>query len=340
MPGAVEFTPVTSQLGVPTRVERGDLIFRPADLDDAAAVADVLSEVYPAQPSDPEVLRHWWASMDPAWTVERFIIEHGGSTVGIANQIHAPWEKLSKRYGRVGANLRPGLRTEDRLARAFDLVEDRSRRDGTEVWSAGTYEDDQFLVDFLQARGYREERRGKAWELDLVANRERLTKMAEASRERMRRQGITIGVFSDDPDPDKYRKTHEMNEEATQDVPTTVPHVAEPLDQFMKWLRSPSTHEDRLWIARRGDDIVGMSILAYPPKRGHVATDWTGTARSVRGQGVARALKLETVMQAIALGVTKVQTDNDSQNAPILHLNEEMGYTQIPGWIQLLKAAT
>ncbi len=322
------------------RVERRDIAFRSATLDDATAVADVLTELYPEQPEDPEVLRHWWASIDPNWTVERFVIEHAGKAVGVASHMHTPWEQLTRKYGRVGANVRPALRTEERYANAFDFVEERSRQTGTEVFTAGTYEDDRFLIDFLERRGYAEERRGKAWELDLVRNRERLAKMAEESRARMRRQGIKIMVFSNDPDPDRYRKTHEMNEEATQDVPTTVPHVPEPLDQFMKWLKSPSTHEDRLWIARRGEDIVGISILAYPPQRGHVATDWTGTARSVRGQGVARALKLETVMQAIELGVTKVQTDNDSQNAPILHLNEEMGYTQIPGWIQFLKDAT
>jgi GNAT superfamily N-acetyltransferase len=68
-----------------------------------------------------------------------------------------------------------------------------------------------------------------------------------------------------------------------------------------------------------------------------VWTDWTGTARKVRGRGVARALKLETVMQAIALGTKRVRTENDGENAPILHLNEEMGYTRIPGSVQLLK---
>ncbi len=331
---------MTSDIWAATRLGSGDLDLRPATLDDAAAVADVLTDLYPGQPQDAEVLRHWWASADPAWTIERYVIELAGKVVGSASHMHAPWEQLDRRYGRVGANVRPELRTEERYSSAFDFLEDRSRRTGTEVFTAGTYEDDGFLIDFLERRGYREERRGKAWELDLVANHERLARMAEGSRARMLRQGTLVLVFSDDPDPDKYRKTHEMNEEATQDAPTTVPHVPEPLDQFMKWLKSPSTHEDRLWIARRGDDIVGMSILAYPPQRGHVATDWTGTARSVRGQGVARALKLATVMQAIDLGVTKVQTDNDSQNAPILHLNEEMGYTRIPGWIQFLRSAT
>jgi hypothetical protein len=80
-------------------------------------------------------------------------------------------------------------------------------------------------------------------------------------------------------------------------------------------------------------------VLAYPPTRGNVWTDWTGTGRKVRGRGVARALKLETVMQAMALGTKRVRTENDGANAPILHLNEEMGYTRIPGWVQLLREA-
>ena len=75
------------------------------------------------------------------------------------------------------------------------------------------------------------------------------------------------------------------------------------------------------------------------PTRGNVWTDWTGTARRIRGRGVARALKLETVMQAIALGTERVRTENDGANAPILHLNAELGYVRIPGWIQFLAGA-
>ena len=94
-----------------------------------------------------------------------------------------------------------------------------------------------------------------------------------------------------------------------------------------------------MWIAREGDDIVGISVLAYPPMRGNVWPDWTGTARKVRGRGVARALKLETVMQAIALGVKSVRTENDGENAPILHLNEQMGYRASPAGFSLEEAA-
>ena len=94
------------------------------------------------------------------------------------------------------------------------------------------------------------------------------------------------------------------------------------------------------WIARTGDDVVGVSMLIYPPVRGVVMTDWTATARSVRGRGVARALKCETVAQAMALGVTRVRTDNDSTNAPILHLNAAMGYVRRPDKVEFHKPAS
>ena len=82
-----------------------------------------------------------------------------------------------------------------------------------------------------------------------------------------------------------------------------------------------------------------MSVLAYPPQRGNVWTAWTCTARSVRGRGLARALKLETLAQAIELGVPKVRTANDGENAPILHLNEQMGYQRLPGWLEFHRTA-
>jgi len=94
---------------------------------------------------------------------------------------------------------------------------------------------------------------------------------------------------------------------------------------------------DRIWIAREDNDILGISQLSYPPVRGVVATDWTGVARKARGRGIARALKCETLMQAIVLGVDRVRTDNDSTNAPILHINETMGYCRRHDGIQFLK---
>ncbi len=200
-------------------------------------------------------------------------------------------------------------------------------------------EDDELRIAAVLRRGYREDRRSRRWELDLVANRDRLLAMTAESRAKMRAEGIWLLTLADDTDPEKHVKIWRMSEEASLDIPTTLPHVPESLEDYLRWLRSPDLREDRFWVARLGDDVVGVSVLGYPPVRGVVGTSWTATARAVRGRGVARALKCETVAQAIALGVARVRTGNDAANAPILHINDTMGYRLIPGGISFLKDA-
>ncbi len=319
-----------------TRV--ADLEARPATLDDATIVSDIQTAIDPDDPSDPQITRYQWKTALP-WPRERFLLELAGRAVGFAYHAHAPWEEMSQRFGWVGAYLQPTEHTRERAMAAWDLVEERSRAEGTRTFTVWAFEKQTDLIAILVERGYAEERRGKGWELDLVTNRERLERMAEESLERMRGEGIAVRTLAADADPEAEQKLWQVWQESLQDVPTTTPIPTVPFDQWRKWLSKPGVARDAVWIAREGEAIVGVSALSYPPVRGNVWTDYTGTARSVRGRGVARALKLQTVMQAIGRGVPRVRTGNDAANAPILHLNEEMGYRQFGGGIQYLKPA-
>lgn len=314
-----------------------DLELREATLDDATFEADLFTAVRPSDPEDGALIRHWWIVQARDQLEERWIVTREGRPVGIAYAGHVAWENMPERHARVNAELLPAVRTPERLAALYAHVEARAAAAGTKILNTWAWEDDDRLLGVLTGRGFHEERRERYWECDLVANRERLEAMAEQSRRRMRDAGIGIHTLDLDDDPERYPKIWRMSDEAEQDIPTTVPHVGTPWEVFEEWMRSPGLREDRIWIARDGDDIVGISMLSYPPTRGFVETDWTGTARKIRGRGVARALKCETVMQAITLGVDRVRTDNDGENAPILHLNAEMGYTRRKDEIQLFK---
>jgi len=315
-----------------------DLELRPATIDDAAAVADIDTAVFPDDAKDPTLERYWWTLREATDVTERMVAVHGGTIAGYTFRRHPAWEKMPQRFGRVGAELQPALRSPERLDALYAYLEGTSRSDGTKKVTSWAWEDDVLRIGVLTARGFREERRERFWELDLVEGRERITKMAAESRARMREEGIRLLTLAEETDPAKFEKLKRMSDEAEEDVPTTVPHVPLEMDQFMKWFASPALRPDRIWIARDGDEIVGISMLAYPPVRGSVATDWTGMARRARGRGIARALKCETLMQAIALGVDRVRTDNDSTNAPILHINETMGYKRRHDMVQFLKA--
>jgi len=318
-------------------VKVADLTLRPATLDDAAFVADVLTEAHPGDPEDPQLMRHWWTIQDPEATVERFVAAVGGADVGYVMRSHESWAKMPERFGRLACVLRPAAWSAARVDALIGAMEERQRADGAKKLTMWAWEDDPDHIGVLEKRSFREERRERFWELDLVEGRARITKMAAESRERMKHEGIRVLTLAEDGDLTKFEKLKRMSDEAESDVPTTVPHVVPTFDEFMKWLGSPGLRPDRIWIARDGDDIVGISQLAYPPVRGVVSTDWTGMARKARGRGIARALKCETLVQAIALGVDRVRTDNDSTNAPILHLNESMGYRRRHDGVQYLK---
>jgi GNAT superfamily N-acetyltransferase len=260
-----------------------------------------------------------------------------GTAVGYAHWTHVDWERMPERFVRGYAELRPMERTAARLDALVAFLEEEARREGGRQLSVWAFDDDPLKIGVLTDRGFHEERRQRFWQLDLAANRARIERMAAESRARMQREGIQVLTLDQDHDPRKWEKLKRMSDEAEADVPSTVPFVSMPMAEWMKWFDSPALRPDRIWLAREGEDIVGISQLAYPPVRGVVMTDWTATARKVRGRGVARALKCEALVQAIALGVDRVRTDNDSANAPILHINETMGYRIRVEGIQFLK---
>ncbi len=315
-----------------------DMTLREAKLSDAEFVADMETAVRPDDPRDPITLKDYWRNPEENATIERFIGEIGGEPVGYGFQRHQLWN-TPKRYGNVSGDLMPSYRTAARMDALFAAMEERSRADGTKTFTTWCWEDDKLRVDVVRARGYVEERRQRFWELDLVANRAKLEATAEESRAKMREGRIRVLTVDRETDPEKWKKLWRMSEEAVRDIPTTVPFTETSFDDFMKWMKGPGLHEDRIWIARDGDEILGVSMLSYPPKRGVVSTDWTGVARAGRGRGIARGLKYETVMQAIALGVDRVRTDNDFKNTPILHINETMGYKRRADGIQFMRNA-
>ena len=186
------------------------MTLRPASLDDAALDARVNTALHPDEPKDPAMTRHWWETEDPAWTVERWVVREADRDVGLAFMNHAPWDKMPQRFSDVSASLFPERRTSERLGVLYDAMEQRAQRDGARTFVSGAREDDAWRQRFLTGRGYEEKRRMRAWELDLVANREKLLAMLERSRARMREQSIRILTSAEDTDPDKVRKIHEL----------------------------------------------------------------------------------------------------------------------------------
>jgi hypothetical protein len=305
-----------------------DLAYRPATPDDAPFAADVRTQVRPSAPVDPMVLRHEWAEPHAGFVFSPYIVLRAGEPIGFAEFDHPRWERTPERFGTIGAELLDAVLAE---------MEGRLVAEGVRTVAARANEDDTMRIGVIEGRGFREDRRARRWELDLIANRERIVALAEQSRSRMAAQGVRLMTLAEFGMPDRFEQIWRVSVEAERDVPTTLPPIDETVEDYVRWFESPDIREDRCWVAVENDRIVGLSLLHYPPVRGVVGTAWTATARAVRGRGIARAVKCETLMEAIALGVDRVRTGNDAANDPILHINAAMGYRAIAGGINFLK---
>src|SRR5438477_7395516 len=312
------------------------LELRPASIDDAAMVADLETARNPDEPRDPEMLRFWWSANPADEVFTRMIAEREGVAHAYVYAAHMPWEKGGQRFGSVRVALHPNIWNPELFESALETAESWLLHEGAAIAVARARQSFQRDLDVMGTRGYKEVRQARTWQLDLVAGRDRLLAGAERARQRMAEQGVQMMTLANDDDPERLTKMYQLCIEAEQDIPTTMPIPLMAYDEWHHlWFENPGIRVDRVWLAREGDAIVGLSAIEYPPTRGNPWTALTATSRAVRGRGIARALKYETVAQAIDLGATSIGTTNDGENAPILHLNAEMGYAPSVPWLEL-----
>ena len=308
-----------------------------ADLEDAAFAADVFTDEWPDEPSDPVSLRHQWA-LSGQGPRGRYLIEAEGRRIGYCEWQHDPWRQVDQRYGLILAAFFRAEFDPPRAGEVIGRLEAELRAEGTQVLTTKSRPYEVERAALLERLGYRPDREERWSELRLRETGSRLIELAATSRQRVAAAGIELVTLeSVSGEQGLLNRLWQVSAEAELDIPTTVPIVPDSFEAFLADLHAPGTQWDRVWIAVRADQPLGMSLLLYPPQRGNVWTSWTCTARSARGQGLARALKLETLIQALELGVERVRTANDEANAPILHLNQQLGYQPVPGlrlWVR------
>jgi GNAT superfamily N-acetyltransferase len=309
---------------------------RAATLDDIGIVADLEATRDPEDPRDPEMMRFWWTSASLSQVASRHVAVREGKAVAFMAASHERWGDAPERFGSVRAVIRSDVWSEREFARLVAKGEEWLESEGVVNAVSRIREDFRHELEALTRVGYQEVRRQKFSELDLVAHRDNLLRGLAQERGKMKTRGVRMLTLSEYNDANRLVKLHEMMVAAEQDIPSTVPIPRQPFDEWMRaTFDDPGVREDRFWIALDGEAIVGLSYVEFPPVRGLPWTAFTATSKEVRGRGIARALKHETMAQAIELGYKRVRTANDGANAPILHINQEMGYRVVSPVVEL-----
>ena len=139
---------------------------------------------------------------------------------------------------------------------------------------------------------------------------------SSAGRAQSPPEGLEIVIWADRPElaPGIYAVACE----AYPDVPG---RDADEMKSFEEWLTldmgGPDDRPEAVFLALAADDVVGYSKLHLSAARPTVAAnDMTGVKRAWRRRGVAGALKRAQLAWAKENGYERLETANETRNAP------------------------
>jgi GNAT superfamily N-acetyltransferase len=217
-------------------------------------------------------------------------------------------------------------------AAAFDFAVIR----GALRFEATVREDDQSALCFAEKRGFQVERHVFDSDLDVVSFDE--TPFIDALAAVLA-SGVTFSTFQQlASKPDAARQLYDLHRETMGDIPGWAygfPSFEEYTKQVVNgpWLLAEGTY-----VARFYDDWVGLTMMQASPQPHQLSTLMTGVKRDFRGRDIALALKLLSVRYARAHNITTLSESNDSLNAPMVAINQKLGYSPRSGTFHVCKA--
>jgi GNAT superfamily N-acetyltransferase len=122
------------------------------------------------------------------------------------------------------------------------------------------------------------------------------------------------------------RRLWEANVAVAGDDPSGLSHIS----AYDEWLEHDFDHPDMrldLSIALLdGDQVVSFVTTTADPERRVIWSNLTGTVPAYRGRGLAKVVKSAALARSRDAGFEQAFTGNDAGNAPMLAVNEWLGY--------------
>lgn len=312
---------------------------RPATDADLGALADLLTAVNPRHPQTADSLAHDLHSLrsHPLGLHVAQWVAHtpDGALLGVASVLQFGGMYHPDRYhAEVGVH--PGARGQGVGAALAAHVTTHLEARGAREILAGAYEDEPRSLHFLTARGFREVMRF----FDNVLDMADFDADAWADRATLPDglRAVTLADLSAELGEDAaHRAFYAGWLAAREDVPRTAPATLVAYEDFLTRLDRPE-HLPRgtLLAVTPSGEVAALSELhrdLHDPQR--LNTGLTGTTRAWRRQGLALALKVAALRVARDLGAREVWTGNATTNAPMLALNDRLGFRPRVAWVEM-----
>jgi GNAT superfamily N-acetyltransferase len=137
-------------------------------------------------------------------------------------------------------------------------------------------------------------------------------------------EGVRLVPFGALDDP---RPVYELDLETSRDIPGEENLDGMALADWTKrFWHTPFADDDASLVAYVDGRLAALTMLRVDRPSGRAQNNLTATRREFRGRGLARLLKSHSLHRAAEAGATHAMTDNDETNAPMLAVNEALGY--------------
>lgn len=159
---------------------------------------------------------------------------------------------------------------------------------------------------------------------------------------RTKASGITISSLAEERerDPHSVEKLYQLTSSLHQDVPGQTPFAPPAYNEreARLWLNMPYVLPEAYFIAKHGDEYVGVSDVSLYDALPHGLTQgFTGVRRAYRRQGIATALRLREIEYAKEHGYKVIQSFNRPKQLAALALNEKLGFRLVGTTVTLEK---
>ena len=284
-----------------------------ASIDDAPRAAALLGLALEDRLSTAAGVRYRMATAQPEDHGRYWKLESEGELVGWA---HGGLDPFSADRGRAFASVvvHPGRRRRGLGSALWAVVSAHLDEIGARrtVTFSG---DDDHSKSFTEAQGFRLE----STEIGSAVDPRRLPPPPAPA------PGIELHplrAFAGDPE-----QVYQADRDSMQDEPG-------PFDMsgltFAIWRRiiwdHPECDRDLGAVVVADGVVVGTTFLYVDHDAGRAMNGGTGVFGAYRGRGLGLLVKQHSLAWAAAAGITRVITQNDDTNAPMLAINRKLGY--------------
>lgn len=290
------------------------IVLRTATLDDAEAFTALRRLVMPYLVQTAAGMRHVWQHASQAAHLHVVVAEDAGAIVGAGRGALNTWTSTPG-SGTAMVMVHPEQRGRGIGGQLYARLEDHLRRHGARQVQGWALADEQ-AARWCERRGFTRGHEARFSRLDLT-DTGALPPVPPTA------EGVSVASYAEvGPRP-----VYAVDAAAMRDEPGDVSHDSVPYEEWLDdvW-RRPETDHDASTVVLVGGAPAATTTVEADCETRRMWSGGTGTLREHRGKGLAKLAKSVALRRAAARGIAVAHTNNDATNAPMLAINEWLGY--------------